>query len=879
MRSVLLMLVAVFLLAEPVHAAVLKSDSIRLEITAAGKVISLAAACSGLELARPAGVFASATIAKQTVAVTSVSADGNRLKLGFGESGVTAVVSWAARGDLLLLTLDQVNGAVDELTWLHLHCAPAPQVLCSRHVLKYEDVSVALIAENPECLVRSNGGGEPYMMATTYPTLKLAPARVALMGGTWTDLPDAIQSAEELFGIPLGIKAKRSAAARGSYLMISGVAQDNVDRVTAWAAAGGFGSILIIHGTWGHFAHRYAVPTHTFPDGIKALRAAVDRMHASGVLAGAHMFSSKIPKGADWNKGKAERRLYQDRSLVLVEAMDTGTDRIVTTGPPTDWPVLTGTRDIRIGDELMAYTDLALDAPFGFTGVRRGLYGTDAREHAADEPVTHVKTDESRGIFIIDQNTDMIDEHAQDIANTYNAAGFDWIYFDGAEDVHEPRWYTTSNAKLEVIERLDRKPVLVQAAAGSPFSWHLTTRVGQRDYFWQSEDPKDEVDDAISSSVPRAHREMMVADLGWFPLKPSTEHVRGTQLDDVEYLAAKAMACDMTYSILTSVGRMEPIVGLDAMLYVMARYEHHKFAGTFGPQTKAKVLRPREDYMLVELPDQPPRMVRARELPYCARTGHLVRALRADPVDGVRVVSLAPVSRRATIEFSFDQRRVEFVDYKGDPWQVEWLPGSRVRVPITTRVFMRVTGGSSNLRDELRRARATVLRPAMIAVDAGKPDRITGSFAIGAETGIAAPGAMSAIIVPTASMNTETGRQHWLEYVVDVPRSGRYYLWIRVRYLDTNTNSFFLHDPENPDEPVRLGNRIGDYGYFFWDGGVPLDLEGGTTTLRITGREARLNESPMLDQMMLVYDDALYTPTDSDVGTAMQHVARPRATK
>ena len=870
MRNTLLATAASVALSVAHGSTVLESNSIRLAVNEDGAITSLKASCSDLELARREGTLATAKVGGRVVPVTAVAVEGSRLTLAFAGGEVEARVSWEARGDLLLLTLEEVTGEVDEITWIHLHNAPPPDVLCSRHVLRYETAALALISEQPECLVRGNGGEKPYLMATTYETLKLAPVRVALMGGTWDSLPDTIQAAETLFNIPLGVKAKRSDAARGSYLMIHGVGEDNVDRVTEWAAAGGFGSILMIHGSWGHFGHRYAVPTRTFPGGLTALRAAVAKMHASGVLAGAHMFSSKIPKGADWNRGKAERRLYQDRFLVLGEAMDEKGDRIVTTAPPAGWPVITGTRDIRIDDEIMAYTDLSLEAPFGFAGVRRGLYGTDAQAHGLAAPVAHVKTDESRGIFIIDQNTDMIDQHARDIAATYNAAGFDWIYFDGAEDVHEPRWYTTSNAKLEVIERLEREPALVQAAAGSPFSWHLTTRVGQRDYFWHSEDPKDEVDDAIARSVPRAQREMMVADLGWFPLKPSTEHVRGTQLDDVEYLAAKAMACGMTYSILTSVAKMESVVGLDAMLHVMKRYEHHKFAGTFGPQTRLKVLTPRQDYMLVELPGRPPRMARARELPYCARTGHLVRAMRADPVDGVRVVSLAPVSRRATIEFSFDRRRVEFVDYKGDPWPVEWLPGARVRVPVTTRVLMRVSGGSSHIRGELRRARATVLKPAMVALDAAKPDRVEGAFATGAQVGIGAPGAISDVIVPTAPMSMDTGRRHWLEYDLDVPEAGRYFLWIRARYYDTNTNSFFLHDPEHPDDPITLGNHIGTYGYFFWDGGVPLELGAGSTTLRVMGREARVNESPMLDCIMLVHEDRLYTPVDSDVQPALR---------
>ena len=118
-------------------------------------------------------------------------------------------------------------------------------------------------------------------------------------------------------------------------------------------------------------------------------------------------------------------------------------------------------------------------------------------------------------------------------------------------------------------------------------------------------------------------------------------------------------------------------------------------------------------------------------------------------------------------------------------------------------------------------------------------------------------------------MNMKTGMKHWLEDDVDVPQSGRYYLWIRTRYTDTNSNSFFLQDPEQAGAPIRLGNRIGNYNYFFWDGCVSLDLEAGRTTLRIMGREALPKQSPMLDCMVLVHDDPLYKPDDNEVAAGM----------
>ncbi|MGC9319883.1 MAG: hypothetical protein ACP5KN_17760, partial [Armatimonadota bacterium] len=643
--------------AEPM---VVETADLRLEIGETGELVSLTSPHTEGELGRPGEPVAVAHTAERQIDATAVTGGDGQMRLEFGDE-FAATLSWEDAGGLAVFTLETVEGEPVRLDWLCLPLREGGELLCHRHVVRTDDGrAVAMIARTQDCLV--TGDGTPRLSASVSREVSMGPTRVAVAVAPWDEIPDRIAAAEGLLGIPVGMAAKRSDAARGSYLMISGVSHENADTVIDWAKRGGFGSILILHGTWGHFGRHYAVPESTFPGGIDQLRETIDRIHAAGLLAGAHMFSSKVPKHSAYTEAGDVRGFWEDLHLELAEGLAADGDRIVTTGPPADWPVTQGTRDIRIGDELMTYTALSLEEPFGFTGVSRGAYGTEPAAHEVGAQVAHVATDESRGIFIIDQTTDLLDRHASDIARTYNAAGFDWIYFDGAEDVHPPRWWTTSNAQMAVVERLDREPQIVQMAASAPFSWHLATRVGQRDYFWVSPSYKDEVDDAVERSWPRAQRELMVADLGWFPLRPPSEHVRATQVDDVEYLCARALATDSAYSILTSVDRMERVPCLDAILHLMSRYEHHKFAGTFPDEVKQRLLQPRQDFMLVERDGAEPRLLAAREMPYVGGTSHLVRAFMTERYDGVTTVSLAPVAGAATIQFSLDPRRLAFTD-------------------------------------------------------------------------------------------------------------------------------------------------------------------------------------------------------------------------
>jgi hypothetical protein len=275
--------------------------------------------------------------------------------------------------------------------------------------------------------------------------------------------------------------------------------------------------------------------------------------------------------------------------------------------------------------------------------------------------------------------------------------------------------------------------------------------------------------------------------------------------------------------------------------------------------------------MLIERPGEEPRLVPAREMPYVGGTSHLVRAFITEAAhEGVTTLSLAPVRGHAELEFSLDPRRLTFTDFRGEPLEVQQLPGARVVVPVTTRAFMHCDGISAGeIRMALRGAADRELKPPMVFVDAGQPSRIEGSFTTAEEAGVDHSGSIGATLLPSASFGSEQGLGHHVEYEVDLPAAGRWLLWIRARYADTNTNSFFLWNQERPDEPTVLGNRIGTYHEWLWEGPVELDLPAGRSVIRITGREARALETPMLDVIALVHDSFQYQPTDGDARAAL----------
>ncbi len=83
------------------------------------------------------------------------------------------------------------------------------------------------------------------------------------------------------------------------------------------------------------------------------------------------------------------------------------------------------------------------------------------------------------GCFIPDENSTLVDEVADAIANVYNTCGLDQIYMDGAEAMRG--WYGVARMRHAIFTRLKR-PALVEASAWGHHSWPFHSRVGAWDH-------------------------------------------------------------------------------------------------------------------------------------------------------------------------------------------------------------------------------------------------------------------------------------------------------------------------------------------------------------------------------------------------------------
>lgn len=822
----------------------------------------------GTNLAVPGQPFGDCVAGGQRQPATALSVAGDRWTVRFGDQAA-AELEVRGAGEQIDVKLVKVTGQPDEVTFARLVLQPGATA-APNGLLNYPDQTVGVIAGSVQTYARSAlGKTSCTVSATAHAEADLTGCACALLAAPTDRAAAAIAAAEERHGIPLGIKAKQGEANRRSYLMIHGVSQANADQVVEWASRAHLGQVLLLHGTWGSYAHGYAVPERYFPDGLAGLKAVVDKFHAAGVLVGAHCFATKIPKNADRVHPVPDKRLYQDLETALAaDVAADGTDLQVA-GDLTDWPRPTGTRDLLIDDEIIIYESCSDRPPWTFRNCRRGAYGTVPAAHRQGARVAHLATDESRGIFIIDQNTTLLDEHAGQLAATYNGAGFDWIYFDGAEDVPPPRWMNYSRGKLAVLNKLHRPPVTVESAAHGPFCWHLDTRTGQRDYYWISPSPKDEVDDAALNSVARARRSYMVPDLGWFPISGASGGRGGrgfTPLDDIEYVFGKAAATDSIVSVLCTVDGLLAHPHLDAALDIIGRYERMRLERRVDERTRELLLRQHRDSMMV-VDDDGEKVVNAREMPFVGHDGRAVRCMITDRLGDVVWCSLFNVTEPVILEYSLDPRRVEFFDHRRQPLKVEVLPGARLRVPVTDRVLMRTKGihpGEINMA--LRGARVDRFPPEAVWVAADQALEVTGTLAlIDPPPTVYQP--LSSKLLATTGRGRNDAPDSFATYRVTVPKPGAYRVYPRIWSLDTNTNSFWLVPPDGAAEV--FGNYIGDYDRWLWHPPTTVTVTGTEIVLKVGNRESKPNESPLLSAICLVPATSYYQPEDRDAAEAL----------
>ncbi len=604
--------------------AVFQTQDLRLEIGADGLVKSLKDRDSGTECLWTAAPMPVASVYRegqmavgsqeaygefevpayrggQSLPASAVSLAGDKLTIRFAGANVTATYQVTANPHYLAFKLLSLaaDSIIDRIDLLQLRLKRLPFLGPWIDVAYDDRFGICLCAGN----IRTNAGMSRH---PEYVEMRaLATRDVALEGATAVlfgcpnpreRFLDVMEVVERDFGMPAGARNRRSPMQDYSYLWCYPT-PDNVNQYIALAKRAGFRMILFSYTSVtqgaGHF-----VFNNQFPNGIDDLKKVTDRIRGAGLAVGIHIHYSKADRTDSYVTPVPDERLHKARTFLLAAAVDEKADTLTVYENPAGCTRDKDRRILQIGRELIAYRDYTTEPPYRFTGCERGHLKTTAAAHSAGEPAGLLDVDDWVKFIRFDQNTDIQDEAARRLAEIINATGpYDMLYFDGAEDVHDPFWYHVANAQYRVYRLLKPQPPICEAAMSGHFSWHIMSRGCAYDVV--NEHAKSFCREISCRTAPIRALDFTRIEFGWIArLHPDMGP------DVFEYVLSRGAAWDCPFSIRMTLADAAAHPRAEDCFDTIRTWEDARIGGklTDAQRTMLKTLDPK-DYEYVKVWD------------------------------------------------------------------------------------------------------------------------------------------------------------------------------------------------------------------------------------------------------------------------------------
>ncbi len=580
-------------------AASFENRRATLAIDAHGRISSLRTKASGRELlARPQELIsARLKDGRQITARKATFADG-ALTFEFPRGQGAAVLAVDARPDFFTITIRSLSlSNVAALTIFNLPVTAAKYRGGMANMLS--DDAEAVCLRGYELPVEMAADGNPAgLRVWTTAEHGLTGWRVGLAAGAKAEMPTMLRAMAAEAGVPVsklgGPWSLGAEANRGSYLFAD-LSLASVDDWIELARRGGF-THLHIHGWWDTLGH-YGVNTNLFPQGLPDLKEAVARIHAAGLKAGIHTLTACIDPRDAWVTPEASPHLIAAASYTLARPMSP-TDTVLyvkekpAPGHDVIWSYSGNGNAIRIGTEIVQYSEILSESPYGFTKCQRGAFQTRPVAHAAGDRADYLQ--QRYLAFYPEPDSPLAEDLADHIANVFNTCQLDQIYFDGSEGMLSR--YGIDYMRHAIFKRL-RGEVLVEASDWGAHDWWFHSRLGAWDHpVWAA---KRFHDLHVASAAKYRDSDLLEPQMGWWAPRQPSAQARGHFLDEMEYFAAKNLGLDSAMAIQGVNVSHRPLgFHIEKQFTVLGWYEQMRLARYFDAQTIARVAVPGDEFRL-----------------------------------------------------------------------------------------------------------------------------------------------------------------------------------------------------------------------------------------------------------------------------------------
>jgi hypothetical protein len=578
-------------------AATYENRRARLDIDTQGRILSLRDKASHRELlAHPQSVVSARLKDGQQVTARKASRNGNTLVFDFSHGRGAAVLEVETRKDFFTFKVQSLSVSnVESLTFFNLPVIPNKYNGGMANMLSDDEEGVCLRGYELPVEMSIEGGG---LRVWTTAEHGLTGWRAGLAAGPKQDMPAMLRAMAEEAHVPVsklgGPWSLGAEANRGSYLFAD-LTHAATDDWIELARRGGF-SHIHVHGWWKSLGH-YDVNTNLYPNGLADLRDSVARIHAAGLKAGIHTLTGCIEPDDPWVTPEASPDLIATDTYTLARPLSP-TDTVLyvnekpSPGHDVVFTYMGNGNAIRIGTEIVQYSEVMFKPPYGFARCARGAFQTHPAAHAAGERADYLL---QRYIaFYPKPDSPLANDLADHIANVFNTCKLDQIYFDGSEGMMSR--YGIDFMRHAIFKRLQGE-VLVEASAHGQHNWWFHSRLGAWDHpVWA---PKRFQDRHIAESSRYRASDLLEPQMGWWAPRGPSPEARGHFLDEMEYFAAKNLGLDSAMAIQgVDVSHGSLPLGIENQITLLGWYEHLRLARYFDTQTVARVAVPGEEFRL-----------------------------------------------------------------------------------------------------------------------------------------------------------------------------------------------------------------------------------------------------------------------------------------
>ena len=545
----------------------------------------------------------------KTFAADTVYWSGDDLMVGFELEKHVAVIDVKVTNQYIGFKLKRIDydcsgfrekrrTEVDEFTLLQLPIRDRKYFGEWLNVSWDNDVAVNLLATDPYSKIDAEERkGYHILKAGMEAAVMLKGVGAALITTSTDSLLNRIDKIEIDYNLPRGVKSRRSETYKYSYYETRDLTPQNIDKHIAYAKKGGFRTICIHYfafaKTLGHFLWK---PEYT--NGMADLQLIVQKIKAEGLIPGFHIHYNKVTRDDPYVSPNPDYRLNLNRKFTLSAPLDENSTVVYVDENPLGCTLEDKRRLLKIGCELIEYESYTTERPFRFTGCKRGALSTKTSSFGKGFIFGLLDVDTWSKFIRIDQNSSLQDEIAERIGQIYREAGFEWVYFDGAEDVQPPYWFNTSMSMLKVYNCLDIKPLFAEGALKPHFGWHILSRGNAFDVF-KPEVFKEAIQTYQMKGAERIACDFSSINFGWvIPYCPD-ENTIGIQPDMVEYVCSRGAAWDCPISLNGKLKMMGGHPRINDNLEVIKRWEDARIEGFFTNEQKKELKKPEQEHILL----------------------------------------------------------------------------------------------------------------------------------------------------------------------------------------------------------------------------------------------------------------------------------------